>query len=92
MLLETVRRHREEVCWQGSTAAQLLGHWNNKKARKNILAAKRKKKLGKKRKKMKENSYGSSMSVHSVGEGRWNESWECRTRLLVVFMGSEVCL
>jgi len=65
VLLETVRRHREEVCWRGSTAVQLLGHWNNKKARKNILGAKRtKKKLGeKKEKKMKENSYGSSMSA-----------------------------
>lgn len=42
VLLETVRRRGEEVCWQGSTAAELLGHWNNKKARKNILAAKKK--------------------------------------------------
>lgn len=51
VLLETVRRLGEEVSWQGSTKVELLGHWNNKKARKNILATKKKgekKKKGKK--------------------------------------------
>lgn len=58
VLLETVRRLGEEVSWQGSTKVELLGHWNNKKARKNILAAKKK---GKKKK--KEKSHGSVCSA-----------------------------
>lgn len=40
-LLETIRRLGEEVSWQDSTKVELLGHWNNKKARKNILATKK---------------------------------------------------
>lgn len=46
MLLETIRRLGEEVSWQDSSKVELLGHWNNKKARKNILAAK---KMGRKK-------------------------------------------
>lgn len=50
VLLETIRRLGEEVSWQDSIKVELLGHWNNKKARKNILAAK---KMGKKKEKEK---------------------------------------
>lgn len=39
--LESVGRLGKEVDWQDSTEVELLGHWNNKKARKNILAEKK---------------------------------------------------
>lgn len=59
VVLETIRRLGEEVSWQDSTKVELLGHWNNKKARKNILAAK---KMGEK---IKRKIHGG---VYSAGE------------------------
>lgn len=61
VLLETIRRLGEEVSWQDSTK-ELLGHWNNKNARKNILAAK---KMGREEVGGKRKIHGG---VYSAGE------------------------